>query len=568
MMERSARSFGAVGDGLDDDRLALEAASAWLNAEPGRTLTVVGTPRVGRRATPVFTDSIAKDGAITILQPEHATLVFAPGARLLMDNLGEADVGDDMHGIVVRGPGHDVLIVAPRVEWVTEPGSRSQGDGIRCHGYPHDSNLGAAGDGLISRITVLDSYVKWAPQSGLVFNGCSDVRVSFHQADETLADGCHFNACRRVEAGNISGKATGDDTCAFVTYYDAASVETGTPGIAPYAQPSLTEWCGSESHVGTVNCQGSEASALRLAGALDVHVDSVVGQGATQAASADGGVSGGDFDWSFLQPRGCSIGLITATACGIGYQSRSFNTDPETDDENFWRQDVAVGSVVARGCTNKSVHIDTVAGTSIGSIDAEDCPVIGDHVEDVRIGSIRLFDAGLTVIQGRTDDETFGNPRPPTNLFIGSLSLTGSSLNLQDVSGGSIGVFRSVDAPRDGLVLERTSDLALPNIAMERPNRDNDEGEKRGILAFPALRIRIGQWTVTNDTNNFMVFNVQSGSVDISIEDLTVETERNADDLPRYVDAATDDIYFSARFRNNGEASPVWRYAHAAETRT
>ena len=163
MMERTTRSFGAVGDGLDDDRLALEAASTWLNAEPGRTLTVVGTPRVGRRATPVFTDSIAKDGAITILQPEHATLVFAPGARLLMDNLGEADVGDDMHGIVVRGPGHDVLIVAPRVEWVTEPGSRSQGDGIRCHGYPHDSNLGAAGDGLISRITVLDSYVKWAP---------------------------------------------------------------------------------------------------------------------------------------------------------------------------------------------------------------------------------------------------------------------------------------------------------------------------------------------------------------------------------------------------------------------
>ena len=157
-------SFGAIGDGKNDDGPALVLMSKWLNSGAGRGVRLSRKYRVGRRAIPQFTQKMGLEGAITLLQPDRTALVF-DGGMLLIDNLTPEGLGNSFHGIVVRGPGSNVWLHQPNVSWIERPAARGEGDAIRFYGYPSDSALGAAGDGKLEFIWVDASKAKWAPQT-------------------------------------------------------------------------------------------------------------------------------------------------------------------------------------------------------------------------------------------------------------------------------------------------------------------------------------------------------------------------------------------------------------------
>jgi len=134
---RTPENFGARGDGRRDDGEALAQLSRWLNEAPDRGAVLRGRYRVGRRSEPAFSGPFAAEGALTILHPRNTTLVFEGGV-IVMDNL-DRGVGDQFHGIYVRGPGCGLRIVAPDIRWSSRPTARSQGDGLRFYGDPSES---------------------------------------------------------------------------------------------------------------------------------------------------------------------------------------------------------------------------------------------------------------------------------------------------------------------------------------------------------------------------------------------------------------------------------------------
>jgi hypothetical protein len=398
--------FGATGDGVADDGPALVRLSHWLNSRlnsglnsgAGRGVTLRGRYRVGRRQTSLFSITMGMEGAITLLNPDHVALVFQGGA-LLIDNLDAAGRGDQLHGICTRGPGSHVWLSEPRIEWVTKPAARGQGDGIRFYGYPSDHTRGAAGDGKLEFIWVDRSAVKWAPQTGMIFSGCSDIVITSHAAFETFADGCHFNACRRITAGHIESTNCRDDTCAFVTYHNDDTVEGDIVGISAYSQPGVGEWNNSGSRVESVHCEVSCSSGLRFAGALDVHVGSVTASQALQAAVIDAAVAGGNYRWTYFQSRKCSIGSIVADECALGLVARSENNayaagdTPETadvTDERYSKMDVSVGSLVANSCEGWGMMVQDIEGLKVANARVSGSAFLIEHVNNAAFGEVTV----------------------------------------------------------------------------------------------------------------------------------------------------------------------------------
>src|SRR5438045_3340066 len=99
------RAFGAVGDGIADDEPALvRAAHAVAQNKSGVLYLPFGVYRCARQAG-------AQNG-IEFVGVSDVTILFDPGAVLLMDNLNpQTGAGDRGHGILVRGPCHNITLV-------------------------------------------------------------------------------------------------------------------------------------------------------------------------------------------------------------------------------------------------------------------------------------------------------------------------------------------------------------------------------------------------------------------------------------------------------------------------
>ena len=171
----------------------------------------------------------------------NISVEFDPGAQLTMDNLSNGS--GTSHGIRVVGAASDVTLINPTIVWQTPPSNRSEGDGIHVVGYPSDATpprrwIGSTGP--VSDLTIINAQIVNAPQTGAVIMGCTNVAVHGFAAHSTLADGLHFNACRRITVNGHHAVNTGDDGLAFVTYYDASDIyDSATDG--PFNQPSLEE---------------------------------------------------------------------------------------------------------------------------------------------------------------------------------------------------------------------------------------------------------------------------------------------------------------------------------------
>src|SRR3954454_11338463 len=134
------RAFGAVGDGVADDQPALTRATQAMTQNKGGVLYFPsGTYRSGRD----------RPNGIEFVGVSNVTILFDPGAVLLMDNLDpHSGLGDHGHGILFRGPCHNITLMNVSVKWAKKPTNRSMGDAFRFEGFPSD-------DRCISKVRLL-----------------------------------------------------------------------------------------------------------------------------------------------------------------------------------------------------------------------------------------------------------------------------------------------------------------------------------------------------------------------------------------------------------------------------
>src|ERR1041385_1991516 len=151
--------FGAIGDGIADDQPAIaRAASAVAKNKGGVLFFPWGVYRCARQA-------VMQNG-IEFLGISNVTILFDPGAVLLMDNLNpQTGNGDWGHGILVRGPCRDITIMNASVKWAKRPKTRTMGDAFRFEGFPDEEKC-------ISNIRLLQCSAENSPQTGTVLMGC------------------------------------------------------------------------------------------------------------------------------------------------------------------------------------------------------------------------------------------------------------------------------------------------------------------------------------------------------------------------------------------------------------
>ena len=402
------RAFGAVGDGIADDQPALIRAAHAVTQNKGGVLYLpFGVYRCARQ-----------DGAqngIEFAGVSNVTILFDPGAVLLMDNLNpQTGVGDRGHGILVRGPCHDITFVNAAVKWSTRPAARSMGDAFRFEGFPSD-------DRCISNIRLLQCSAELSPQTGAVLMGCSDVYVENFRVTRTWADGLHFNACRRIQVSGVTGIETGDDTLSFVTYYDEKQQPLDGDVHGPFSRADLGEWNCSGSTATNIYAKGGTANGVRLAGALDVSLCNVVVEGKLRGIICDcGKKEPNKHSWSWLASRGINITNLTAVGCNSGFFVSNFN-QPMSGDDRWWRFDIELANLIARDCKDDSLLIGDAAGVAVRGVRAQNQNIRILHARDCTLSDINLRNARI-LVDGKADASTQPGA-PKANLSIRNVDI-------------------------------------------------------------------------------------------------------------------------------------------------
>lgn len=362
------RSYGATGDGMTDDSLAIQSAVAELR--PGRTLHF---PRGTYRFAQHWPSGTA---AIAIAGVSDATVEFAPGAELVMDNLDPHDGTGTSHGVLLRGPSSRVSLRNITVRWA-HPAKRSLGDGIRVEGLPGDGRTLPTGwrgfPSPVDGLAVIDCTVVSSPQAGVVLHGVSDVRVERLHVDGTGADGLHLNACRRASVAGLRAVKPGDDGLAFVTYFGPEF--SFDPDAHTFAFPTLTDWSNADVEVRDVEVVGGSANGVRVAGAQRLTIDAldVVGVVAGSAVMLDSAEPGADVGWNYLASRAIRIDEFTATACDTGVHVLARPHAPGAG--GFTDFDVQIGRAALVSCSNWAVRAESLAEAKMTGLSIEDCTI-------------------------------------------------------------------------------------------------------------------------------------------------------------------------------------------------
>ncbi len=343
--------FGAVGDGITDDALALSRACQVLQQAGHGQLLLSGTYRIGRG-----NPGNHRVAALELLGGDVYEIIFTSGAELVMDNLDPATGnGDELGGIYFAGPINQLVLRNPRVRWQTRPNARSQGDGIMLRGYPGDEGP------TIRKCRIEHPYVENTPQAHIILIGVSDPEIVSAQVAYGHGDGCHFNACRRpVISGGLLAEGIGDDALGLVTYYGptAQPMYAGNPDRMPFSLPALTEWSNAEARVDRVECRNGQANACRINGALNATIGTIHAQNTQNALQLDVTEANGDtFKWTVAASRGCQVGSVTAQGATFAVLALAQNVDQQAPNASaFLDMDVVIDQVTAR---------NTVGGVSI-----------------------------------------------------------------------------------------------------------------------------------------------------------------------------------------------------------
>ncbi len=377
------RDYGAVGDGTTDDSEAITAAVAAL--KQGQTLYF---PKGSYR----FARQRPSDGAAVVLSDiSDVAVEFGDGAELVMDNLHDG-VGTS-HGILVRGPAAGITLRNVRIRWGTTPVRRSFGDGIRVVGFPADDArppaewTGSAGP--VSDVRILDAEVRSSPQAGVIMMGVSDIRVDGLSVHDTLADGLHFNACRRGTVHNHRAFNTGDDGLALVTYHSDEFADDGlvsyNDGPVSYNNvahtfsfPDLTEWSNADFTISNVTVVGGGANGVRLAGANGVRIRWLTVSGKRSGAGliADSAAPGVDAGWFYVASRGVALNRARIDDCDMGLHLLA--RPNESGDPRFTAFGIEAANTTIRDCRVWGVRAESTTATPATGLRLDSCDIEAD----------------------------------------------------------------------------------------------------------------------------------------------------------------------------------------------
>lgn len=370
---RDVRDFGAVGDGVQDDSLAIHNAVAALN--PGDVLWFsAGTYRFAQRHP-------AGNAAIAIAGISDVSIDFEAGAELLMDNLDGNGLGTS-HGVVLRGPAERVSLNNVSVRWAAQPAQRSMGDGIRVVGYPSEAAAVPAGwtgsDGPAVAVTLRNCRVESSPQAGVIMMGVSDITVDGLHVEDTMADGLHFNACRRGIVENYSATNTGDDSLALVTYYSPQPRYDNASET--FSFPALNEWSNTDFDITDVVVNGGGANGMRLAGVNRSTITGVTvgGKSAGAGVMVDSASVASTAGWHYVASRGVRLDALTIENSNMGLHVLARPNGSVGD--TFSRFDLDISGVAVTDCSSWSVLMESIAVQPVTGVQLTDCAVTDNAI--------------------------------------------------------------------------------------------------------------------------------------------------------------------------------------------
>jgi hypothetical protein len=450
-MRFDVRAFGALGDGTADDQPALVRAVKAVAENKGGVLYLpVGIYRCGRQA--------GMQNGIEFVGVSDVTILFEPGAVLLMDNLNENGQGDHGHGILFRGPSKNIAVINATVKWAKRPTARSMGDAFRFEGFPSDERC-------ISNVRLVQCSAEFSPQVGAIFMGCSDISVEDFRVTRTYADGLHFNACRRIHVSGVTGIETGDDTLSFVTYEDDKAVDGYSGGPGSYARADFGEWNCTGSTATGIYAKAGGANGVRLAGAMNIAVSDVTVEGKLRAVISDcGKKEGNKHSWSWLASRGITISNVVAIGCTSGLYVANFN-QPMTAEDKWWRFEIQSSHLSARDCKDDSVLIADAAGVTVRDVKAENRRIRILHAHDCTLDAIELKNAEF-VVEGQADGSTM-QAATKLGICVRHLSIDNGYLDIQNCQGLTCEDIRITHPVGQALRINHVWDARLDAISAE-----------------------------------------------------------------------------------------------------
>jgi hypothetical protein len=446
------RAFGAAGDGIADDQPALvRAAHAVAQNKGGVLYLPLGVYRCARQS--------GMQNGIEFLGVSNVTILFDPGAVLLMDNLDpKTGAGDRGHGILFRGPCHDITLINAAVKWAAEPAARSMGDAFRFEGFPSD-------DRCIFKIRLLQCSAEHCPQTGAILMGCSDIDVEDFRVTGSCADGLHFNACRRIQICGLTGIETGDDTLSFATYYDEKQQPLYGNPHGPFSRADLGEWNCTGSTATNIYARGGQANGVRLAGALDVSLSNVIVQDKLRGIICDcGKKETNKHSWSWLASRGINISNLTAIGCTSGFFVSNFN-QPMSGEDRWWRFDIQIANLNARDCKDDSLLISDAAGVTVRGVRARNQPIRILHARDCMLSDIRLQNAPF-LVEGHKDASTLADA-PSLDLSIRNVDIANGYLDMVNCKGLTCTAVRITHPVGQGVRTTRVVDSHVEDVSVE-----------------------------------------------------------------------------------------------------
>jgi len=447
------REFGAVGDGVADDQPALlKAVKAVTDNRGGVLYLPHGIYRCARQA--------GMQNGIQFIGVSDVTILFDPGAVLLMDNLNpQTGNGDWGHGILIRGPCHDITIMNASVKWAKRPKTRTSGDAFRFEGFPDEAKC-------ISNIRLIQCSAENSPQTGAVLMGCSDIDVENFRVTRTYADGLHFNACRRIHVNGLTAVETSDDALSFMTYEDDKAVDAYTGGPGSFASAGWGDWNSNGSTATNIYAKGGTANGVRFGGAINVALSNVVVDGKLRAIISDCGKK--DLpraSWSWLANRQITINNVVATNCATAFYVWNYNNAPLTGDDKWWRHDIQLSNLSAKDCTADSIYIANAAGVTVRGVRAQNKRIRILRARDCMLDGVELKNAEF-IVEGQADASTMQDA-PHSHLAIRNLDIDNGYLDIHNCRGLSCTGVWITHPVGEGLRKSQVLDSRLEGISVE-----------------------------------------------------------------------------------------------------
>ena len=349
--------------------------------------------------------------------------------------------------------------------------------------------------------------------------GVQDIIVRNLTVRNTLADGLHLNACRRVFIAGLTSINTGDDGLAFVTYY-----QPGQPGalspFGPFSSPDHTYSNDCAAIVTHIFISGGSADGIRLAGATNVSIQHVRIMAKAIGVQIDSAVAGGNIGWTYLASRRISLRNISIQDCGVGLLLHSENVGLRTPgyhrdqllNGSYTDFDVAISDCSVANSTHYQVYAENCSGFSIRGLHATESTagVVLKQVSDFSLTNVRTTLAGCgsngcgsgVAVYGSSlpmAAETLDTQMPAVRVSLRNVTTIGSGVLLQDIRGLQVDGLLVQHSPGSGVMMVRVLDSALADVTVLQPNRQVRSGAVRGLGVELGRRVTVTGLNVTID---------------------------------------------------------------------